>query len=112
SALLLLLHPVHRRGSLVDLAELVGHTRVEQDALRRRGLTRVDVGHDPDVPGPVDGNGTSHCRFACCAFLLPADSLRIRSRVILTLLRRRPLLPGCPRLSVQPLRSVPPVATG
>ena len=34
-----------------DLAHLVGHARVEQDALGGRGLPRVDVRHDPDVPG-------------------------------------------------------------
>jgi hypothetical protein len=49
AALLLLLHPVHRRGALVNLADLVRNTRVEQNALGRRGLTGVDVGHDADV---------------------------------------------------------------
>ena len=55
AALLLLLHPVHRRRALVHLAELVGASRVEQDALRRRRLARVDVGHDPDVAGLLEG---------------------------------------------------------
>ena len=54
AALLLLLHPVHRRGALVDLADLVVHARVEQDPLGRRGFTRIDVRHDPDVPGRID----------------------------------------------------------
>src|SRR6202042_1071100 len=51
AALLLLFHPVHHRGALVDLTDLVGASRVVEDALGRRGLTRVDVGHDPDVAG-------------------------------------------------------------
>src|SRR6266545_2403511 len=49
AALLLLLHPVHRRGAVVDLADLVADPRVEQDPLGRRGLAGVDVSHDPDV---------------------------------------------------------------
>src|SRR6266508_2688875 len=53
-ALLLLRHPVHRGGTLVDLAHLVGAARVIEDALRRRGLARIDVGHDPDVPDAVE----------------------------------------------------------
>jgi hypothetical protein len=32
----------------------VGDARVEQDALGGRGLARVDVGHDPDVPSFIE----------------------------------------------------------
>ena len=49
AALLLLLHPVHRRSAFVDLADAVRPARIEQDALGRRGLPGVDVRHDPDV---------------------------------------------------------------
>ena len=49
AALALLLHPVHGGGAFIHGTDLVGHTRIEQDAFRRRGLTRVDVRHDPDV---------------------------------------------------------------
>ena len=49
AALLLLLHPVHDRGALVDLAHLVGAAGVVEDPLGRGRLARVDVGHDPDV---------------------------------------------------------------
>ena len=49
AALLLLLHPVHRRRTVVRLTDLVVHTRVEQDALGRRRLSGIDVGHDADV---------------------------------------------------------------
>ncbi len=49
TSFLLLLHPVHGRAALVDLADLVGLARVVEDALRRRRLARVDVGHDADV---------------------------------------------------------------
>src|SRR4051794_36562011 len=51
AALLLLLHPVHRGRAVVDLTDLVVDTGVEEDALGRRGLARVDVRHDPDVAG-------------------------------------------------------------
>src|SRR5690606_3240315 len=54
AALLLLGHPVHRRRALVGLADLVGATRVVEDPLGRRGLARVDVGHDADVADPLE----------------------------------------------------------
>src|SRR5256885_8780636 len=50
AALLLLGHPVHRRGALVDLADLVDLLGVEEDPLGHGGLARVDVGDDADVP--------------------------------------------------------------
>ena len=56
AALLLLRHPVHRRRALVDLAHLVGAAGVVEDPLGRRGLARVDVGHDPDVPDAVESD--------------------------------------------------------
>ena len=49
AALLLLLHPVHDRAALVDLAHLVGAAGVIEDALGRRRLSGVDVRHDADV---------------------------------------------------------------
>src|SRR5262249_20251035 len=49
ATLLFLLHPVHRRGALVHLADLVRNTGVKQNALGSSGLARIDVGHDPDV---------------------------------------------------------------
>ena len=49
STLLLLLHPVHGRTSLVDLTDLVRLSGVEQDTFRRGGLSGVNVRHDSDV---------------------------------------------------------------
>src|SRR6185312_12465513 len=49
AALLLLLHPVHGRSAFVDLSDAVRASGIKQDALRRSGLTGVDVGHDADV---------------------------------------------------------------
>ena len=62
AALLLLLHPVHDGSALVDLAHLVGAARVVEDPLGRRGLARVDVGHDPDVPDVLERRRRL-CRF-------------------------------------------------
>ena len=56
AALLLLRHPVHRRGALVHLAHLVGATGVVEDPLGRRRLARVDVGHDPDVADALEAD--------------------------------------------------------
>ena len=49
TTLLLLNHPVHGSGTLVGLTDLMGLTRVEQNTLRRRGLTGIDVSHDTDI---------------------------------------------------------------
>ena len=62
AALLLLLHPVHRRRALVDLAHLVGAAGVVEDALGRRRLARVDVGHDPDVAGLLEAELARHLK--------------------------------------------------
>ena len=60
AALLLLDHVVHDRGAFVHLTDLVGAARVVEDPLRRRGLARVDVGHDPDVAGLLEGERSRH----------------------------------------------------
>ena len=61
-ALLLLRHPVHDGSALVDLAHLVGAAGVVEDPLGRRGLARVDVGHDPDVADGLEA-GRCFCGF-------------------------------------------------
>ena len=53
AALLLLRHPVHRRGAFMDLTDAVRASCIEQDALRRGGLTGIDVGHDADIPATL-----------------------------------------------------------
>jgi len=58
--LLLLAHPVHRGGAVVDLTELVGLARVEQDPLGRGRLAGIDVGHDADVADPLERCRAGH----------------------------------------------------
>ena len=53
TTLLLLNHPVHRGAALVNLTDLVGLTRVEEDTLRGGRLTGIDVRHDTDVTSIV-----------------------------------------------------------
>ncbi|EAQ30599.1 hypothetical protein NAP1_07465 [Erythrobacter sp. NAP1] len=48
-ALLLLLHPVHRRSTIVHFADLVGLAGVVEDTLGRGGLAGIDVRHDADI---------------------------------------------------------------
>ena len=50
ASLLFLRHPVHRSGSVVHLAYLVGKSGVIKDTLAGCGLTGIDVGHDTDIP--------------------------------------------------------------
>src|ERR1041385_6039665 len=64
AALLLLLHPVHGRGAFVHLAHLVADARVVEDALGNRRLARVDVGHNPDVPGACESEFAGHVLFS------------------------------------------------
>src|SRR5262249_42258865 len=49
TAFLFLFHPVHRGGTFVDFSDAMSHSCIKQDPLGRRGLTRINVGHDPDV---------------------------------------------------------------
>jgi hypothetical protein len=37
----------------VDLADAVRASRIEQDALRSRGLPGIDVRHDADIPATL-----------------------------------------------------------
>ena len=60
AALLLLLHPVHGRGAVVDFADLVGLAGVIEDALGRRRLAGVDVGHDAEVAVVLDCVAAGH----------------------------------------------------
>jgi hypothetical protein len=53
AALLLLLHPVHGRSTLVHLANTVRNARIKEDALGRRRLAGVNVRHDPDVSATI-----------------------------------------------------------
>src|ERR1017187_5349878 len=53
AALLLLLHPVHDGRAFMHLADAVRLSCIKQDALRRRGLPGIDVGHDADVPATL-----------------------------------------------------------
>ena len=68
--LLLLDHPVHGRGTLVHLAELVRAPGVVEDSLRGRGLAGIDVGHDADVPDQAElvrlRDGAGKLRFDDC----------------------------------------------
>src|SRR5215218_10043669 len=52
---------VRSRGcAFVDLNYPLGAPRVVEDPLGRRGLARVDVGHDPDVAGLLEGEFARH----------------------------------------------------
>ena len=55
SALLLLVHPVHGRGALVGLTNLIIDTGIIENSFCQSSLARVDVGHNTDVPGPFQG---------------------------------------------------------
>ncbi len=60
AALLLLLHPVHRRGAFVHLADLMVLAGVVEDPLGGRGLAGIDVRHDAEVAVVLDGMSAGH----------------------------------------------------
>ncbi len=60
AALLLLLHPVHGRGAVVDFADLMGLAGIIEDALGRGRLAGVDVGHDAEVAIVLDSVAARH----------------------------------------------------
>ena len=51
ASLLLLLHPVHGRGTLMGLTYFVVYAGVVQNTFCRRSLSGVDVSHDSDISG-------------------------------------------------------------
>ncbi len=63
AALLLLLHPVHRRGAFMHFADLVGLAGVIEDAFGRRRLAGVDVGHDAEITVVFDRMTARHGQF-------------------------------------------------
>src|SRR5258708_8934334 len=49
AALLLLLHPIHRGGAFMHLADLVGAASIVEHTLGGRRLASVDMRHDADI---------------------------------------------------------------
>src|SRR6201999_2850935 len=79
AALLLLLHPVHRRGTFVHFADLVALAGVIKDALGGRGLAGIDMRHDTEVAVVLYGMNAGHglfLRIRC--FAVTSDSARRR----------------------------------
>jgi hypothetical protein len=66
AALLLLLHPVHHGRTFMHLTDLVGDAGIEQDALGRRRLAGINVGHDADVATASEIDGPWHCVRKTC----------------------------------------------
>ena len=60
AALLLLLHPVHGRGAVVDFADLMGLAGIVEDALGRRRLPGVDMSHDAEIAVVFDRVAARH----------------------------------------------------
>ena len=60
AAFLLLLHPIHRRGAFMHLAELVGAPSIIKDPLGGCRLTGIDVRHDADIAIPLERRCACH----------------------------------------------------
>ena len=62
AAFALLLHPVHRGGAFVHLADPVDPAGIKEDPLGQGGLAGVDMGHDPNVAIFVERSLPGHRR--------------------------------------------------
>ena len=60
ASFLLLRHPVHSCRAVMNLANLVGDSRVVENTLGRRRLSGVDMRHDSDVSVAFDGGLAGH----------------------------------------------------
>ena len=80
AALLLLLHPVHRRGAVVDFADLMGLAGIIEDALGRRRLPGVDVSHDAEITIVFDSVAARHDPDPDCLKRPPLTSGNARRR--------------------------------
>ena len=69
ASLLLLFHPVHRSSTFVRFTDLVVDAGVVQNTLRQCCFSRVDMGHDTDVSGPLKRV------FSSCHLFPPLDGL-------------------------------------
>ena len=77
AALLLLLHPVHRRGTFVHFADFVALAGVIEDAFGGRGLAGIDMRHDTEVAVVLYGMNAGHGLFLKIrCFAVTSDSAR------------------------------------
>ena len=70
SPLLLLLHPVHGRGPVMDFTDLVRNTGVIKYAFGRCRFAGIDMGHDAEIAITINW-----CRTRHDLFLFPVPSL-------------------------------------
>ena len=63
ASLLLLLHPIHCGGAVMDFAHLMRFAGVIENPLRRRRFARIDMGHDAEVPVIFDRMAAGHDTF-------------------------------------------------
>src|SRR6185437_11831395 len=60
AAFLLLLHPIHGRGAVVDFADLMALAGIIEDAFGGRRFTGVDMRHDAEVAIVLDRMTARH----------------------------------------------------
>src|SRR5699024_1502219 len=61
TALLLLLHPVHRRAAVMGFADFMVDTGVIQDPLGSGGFPGVNMRHNADIADPFQVGGDVDC---------------------------------------------------
>src|SRR6185503_4560204 len=75
TSLLFLDHPIHRRGAVMHLADLIIDPGVIEDPLGRRRLTGINVGHDADITSLLERHFSSHDYLTTAAPAKPITAL-------------------------------------
>jgi hypothetical protein len=60
AALLLLLHPIHRRRAIMHFADFIGFACVKQNAFGGRGFTGVNMRHNTNVAISIEWMAACH----------------------------------------------------
>jgi hypothetical protein len=71
STLLFLLHPIHDRSAVMNFTHRPRYTRVKKNTLSGCGFPRIDMRHNPDVPGMIYGYLPNHdlCFFSALKWI-------------------------------------------
>jgi hypothetical protein len=64
ATLLLLLHPIHGGGAIMNFADFIRLAGVEKDALGGRSFTGVDMRHDTDVAIHIEWMAACHMLYS------------------------------------------------
>ena len=81
TTLFFLLHPVHRRCTIMSLTKLVVYTSIIKDTLCQCGLTSIDMRHNTNISGSIQWIFSSSQVFFLLILLYTSSNLLLESVV-------------------------------